>query len=141
VEDKLYQTYFGALNNIKNSGGWMKFLGILTYIGAFFMLFLGLFVFIGTAAIMNVIDKTPALAAFAFAPAVLGVVFILAAIVFGLLAYWMHASGSGAKNIGPMQVETPLIQYASNFKKYLVFSFVLSLLSLAGSLITLIALL
>ena len=119
----------------------MKFLGILMFVGAFFMLLFAVFAIIGSSLLVNAIEKSPALSAMAFAPAVIGILFLLLAAVIGLLGYWMHTSGSGASKIGPMQVETNLVQYASNFKKYLVFSFVVSLLSLLGSLIALIAIL
>ena len=139
MEDKLYQHHFGALNSIRSSGGWMKFLGILMYIGASFMLLMAVLVIVGSSAMLNALEKSPAMAALSFAPAVIGILFLLLAAVIGLLAYWMHTSGSGASKIGPMQVEAGIIQYASNFRKYLVFSFVISILGLLGSIIALIA--
>lgn len=117
----------------------MKFLAILMYVGAFFMLLIAVFAIIGSSFMLNALEKSPALAALSFAPAVIGIVFLIIAFVIGLLAYWMHNSGSGASKISPMQVEANLVQYASNFKKYLVFSFVMGILSLLGSLIALIA--
>ncbi len=139
MEDKLYDNYSGALSSIRSSGGWMKFLAILMYVGAFFMLLIAVFAIIGSSFMLNALEKSPALAALSFAPAVIGIVFLIIAFVIGLLAYWMHTSGSGASKIGPMQVEAGIIQYASNFRKYLVFSFVISILGLLGSIIALIA--
>ena len=137
MEDKLYENYSGALSSIRSSGGWMKFFGILMYILAGILLLVSVFALFGNSTLDRILNNTPVLAGFSIRTAVyfVALLYIILALFIGLLAYWLHKSGSGAAQIGPTQVEKNIVQYASNFRKYLLFTFVVSLISVLFSII------
>jgi hypothetical protein len=137
MEDKLYENYSGALSSIRSSGGWMKFFGILMYILAGMLFLISVFALFGNSTLDKILNNTPVLAGFAMRTAIYFVVLLytILALFIGLLGYWLHKSGSGAAQIRPTQVENNIVQYASNFRKYLVFTFVVSFISVLFSII------
>lgn len=134
-----YSNFSLALQNIKNSSGWMKFLAILVMIVSFLLLLGGIFFGKMENLFSNLANQVPGLAAIEAAGSLIAIVLIVIALIYGYMGYVLFASSNAASKIGFGDDDSNLANYASNFSRYLLITVIVGALGIVGSLIGLMA--
>jgi ABC-type Fe3+ transport system permease subunit len=131
--------YSFALQSVKKSSGWMKFLSILIMLISLLLLILGLFFGNMKNLFSSLADKVPQLAMIESFGSLIAVVIIVVAAIYGYMGFLIYSSAGGASKLGYSDDDAALSTYATNFSRYLLITVIFGVLGIIFSLISLIA--